>query len=86
MRSKKKKQYTIRGVPEELDLRLQKMAQKEGTSLNALVVDLLAKQADLAPKPVEHLELDALSGAWAKDSAFDEALEAQRQIDSRLWK
>ena len=86
MKSKKKKQYTIRGISEELDIRLQKMAQKEGTSLNSLVVELLAKQADLAPQPVEYRDLDALSGVWAKDSEFDQALEDQRQIESRLWK
>lgn len=86
MKSKRTKQYTIRGISEELDLRLQKMAQKERTSLNALIVEILAKQADLAPKPVEYFDLDFLSGAWGKDSAFDQALEDQRQIDSGLWK
>lgn len=48
--SKDAKQYTIRQIPEQLDRRLRKLARQRGISLNALVVECLAREADIAPE------------------------------------
>ncbi len=80
------KQYTIRQVPAELDRRLRKLARQQGKSLNAFVVECLARQADLSPEPVRYHDLDHLIGKWVHDEEFEAALQDQRRIDEEMWK
>lgn len=84
--TKQAKQYTIRGITPTLDSRLLKLAQKEGKSLNSVVLEILAKQVGVDADAQEFLELDSLSGVWAKDVDFDRALESQRKVDESEWK
>ena len=79
------KQYTIRGITPTLGSRLQKQALKEGKSLNAMVLEILAKQVGVDADATEFLDLESLSGVWAKDSEFDRALESQRIVDEEKW-
>jgi len=79
-------QYTLRNVPAALDRALRRIARREGRSLNEVTLDLLARAAGTAGEPVKHRTLGDLSGAWADDPAFDDALADQDRIDAALWK
>lgn len=82
-------QLTIRGVGSRLRAALEQEAARRGQSLNKTVVALLAERLGLSGSapPVEHSDLDELAGTWSKSDAtrFDEALQAQRQVDPKLW-
>jgi hypothetical protein len=54
-------QYTVRGVPPDLDAELRREAQTRGTTLNALVVETL-EQAKLPASAVIHDDLDWFVG------------------------
>jgi hypothetical protein len=76
-------QYTIRGVPPEVDRVLRKKAARRKQSLNQVILDELsaatlgkAKKADFSD----------LVGQWTPDPQFDEIIESQRRIDREKWK
>ena len=76
-------QYTIRGVPEELDRALRKKASRKKQSLNRLILDELSAAAFGAPKRADFSDL---VGKWKPDPGFDEIIASQRQIDWEKWK
>ncbi len=83
-------QITIRSVSGELRSALLKEAERRGQSLNKTVLALLSERLGLSHggASIVHDELDELAGTWSKSEAdrFDEAVEAQRPIDPKLWK
>lgn len=79
-------QYTIRGIPAELDRALRARAQEEGKSLNDTAVEALLNGAGLGDDSIAYRDLSDIAGTWKKDSAFDAALAEQDQIDESLWK
>ena len=82
----KRKQYTIRAVPLEVDRSLRRRARMSGKSLNQIVVEALTKAALGADAPKRFDELDALAGAWVDDPEFDGALATFEQVDADLWR
>jgi len=76
-------QYTIRGVPPEVDHALRLKAAQLKLSLNQLVVQELT-QATVGRQ--RKADFAGLVGQWTPDPAFDEVLAAQRQIDWDKWK
>lgn len=80
-------QYTVRDVPSHVDGALRRKAREEGKSLNRVLCEALAREAGVsAPSQVLHHDLDDLAGKWEDDSAFDQAVAAQNQIDESLWR
>jgi plasmid stability protein len=77
------KQYTIRGIPKEVDRALRQKAARQKRSLNQLIVEELT-QATLGAK--RKTDLSDVTGGWVSDPAFDEILASQRQIDWDKWK
>ncbi|HTF69547.1 MAG TPA: hypothetical protein VK638_43400 [Edaphobacter sp.] len=75
-------QYTIRGVPPEVDRVLRRKAAQCKQSLNQVILDELAI-ATLGR--VERANFTDLVGQWTADAAFDEILRAQRQVDRGKW-
>ena len=66
-------QYTVRGVPPELDATLRREARASGKTLNALVVETL-EHAKL-PGEAMHDDLDwFIGGALASEEEMDAAL------------
>jgi len=65
-------QYTIRGVPEELDQKLRDEARASGRSINRIVIETL-KQAKLPSSP-PYDDLDWFIGSGEPDVAEAEAL------------
>jgi len=76
-------QYTIRGVPREVDRALRQRAARRKQSLNQVIVDELT-QSTIGNR--QRADFSDLVGRWTPDAAFDEILESQRQIDLDKWK
>lgn len=76
-------QYTIRGVPREVDRVLRGKAARRKQSLNQLIVDELT--AATTGRTIR-ADFSDLVGQWTPDPAFDDVLAAQRQIDWDKWK
>lgn len=78
-------QYTVRGVSERTDCVLREMAAEEGVSLNTVALSLLDAATEHGGERSRSHDLDALSGSWVADPAFDEAVKTFDQIDPSLW-
>jgi hypothetical protein len=76
-------QYTIRGVPPEVDHQLRQKAAHRKQTLNKLILDELTVAATGRKQSADFSDL---VGRWTDDPAFDEVMAAQRQIDSDKWK
>ena len=78
------KQLTIRGVPDEVASRLDRLSRSRGRSVNATVVDILAVAVDFK----ERRERLARYATWTEDdlAEFMNGLSAQRVVDDRLWR
>ena len=77
-------QYTIRGIPPELDRVLRTRARKLGKSVNQVAIEALAQSAG---QPVRYRNLRRMPGAWGPNeaAAFDRFLRQERRIDEELW-
>ena len=76
-------QYTVRGVPKEVDRALRAKAAQLKISLNQLVVNELTRAT---VGHVRKADFSTLVGQWTPDPEFDEIIAAQRQIDWDKWK
>ena len=76
-------QYTVRGIPPEVDRALRRKAAHRKQSLNQVIVDELIAATTGSRRRVDFTDL---VGQWTPDAAFDEILAAQRQIDPDKWK
>ncbi len=78
------KQLTIRGVPDEVASRLDRLSQSRGCSVNATVVEILTSAVDFK----ERRERLARYATWTEDdlAEFMNGLSAQRVIDDQLWR
>jgi hypothetical protein len=72
-------QYTVRGVPADLDAELRREARTTGKTLNALVVETL-EHAKLPSSPVIHDDLDWFVGNAPAGESDSEA--AQEWLDA----
>jgi hypothetical protein len=68
-------QYTVRGVPPELDAELRREARTTGKTLNSLVVETL-EQAKLPSSGVVHDDLDWFVGSAPGDESDLDAAQA----------
>jgi hypothetical protein len=75
-------QYTIRGVPPEVDAVLRRRAAHRKKSLNQVLLEELARAAG----EQRHADFSDLVGKWTPDPAFDRIIAAQRRIDRDRWK
>jgi hypothetical protein len=76
-------QYTVRGVPREVDIVLRRKAAKRKVSLNRMIVEELSEAAIGARNRADFF---GLVGKWTPDPAFDETIAAGRRIDRDKWK
>jgi hypothetical protein len=79
-------QYTIRGIPVELDAALRKRARTSGKSLNEVAIEAMIESAGAMRAPRQRRNLDDIAGSWKADKKFDEAIASQDVIDEDLWK
>jgi len=76
-------QYTVRGVPSEVDMALRRKAARRKVSLNQVIIEELSEAALGMRKRADFSDL---VGKWTPDAAFDEIIAAGRQIDRKKWK
>ncbi len=76
-------QYTIRGVPPEVDRILRRRAKESKRSLNETLIDELSKAAAGNLKRADFL---SLAGRWQEDPEFDRVMASMRSIDREKWK
>ncbi len=76
-------QYTIRGVPHEVDRLLRQKAARRRQSLNQLILEELSVATTGGH---QRADFSDVVGRWTPDPAFDEILAAQRKIDWDKWK
>ena len=79
-------QYTIRSIPEPLDRAVRDRAGRDGKSINAVVVEALARGVEVHAACAQHTDLDHLIGSWEEDTAFDRAVADFGRIDGDAWK
>lgn len=76
-------QYTIRGIPPEVDRVLRRRAVHRKQTLNQTIVEeLIAATTGLRKRA----DFNDVVGQWTADPAFDEIVALQRQIDPDKWK
>jgi hypothetical protein len=75
-------QYTIRGIPPEVDKALRERAQADKKSINQVILDALA-QATVGK--LKYRDLSDVAGTMKADPELDRILEEQRQIDMEDW-
>jgi len=76
-------QYTIRGVPSEVDRALRQKAARRKLSLNQIILEELTQATIGGGRKADFSDV---TGGWIPDPAFDEIVAAQRQIDWDRWK
>jgi len=76
-------QYTVRGIPQEVDRALRRKAAQRKLSLNQIIVEELTAGTTGARKRADFHDV---AGQWTADPAFDEIIATQRQIDQDKWK
>lgn len=76
-------QYTIRGVPREVDRALRTKATQLKISLNQVVVNELTRATIGRARKAD---FSSLVGQWTPDPEFDDVIASQRQIDWDKWK
>lgn len=76
-------QYTIRGIPGEVDRVLRRKAARLNLSLNQLVVEELTRAT---VGQTAKADFSDLVGRWEPDPEFDKIVRSQRQIDWKKWK
>ena len=79
-------QYTIRGIPAEVDTAIRERARMGGKSLNEAAVDALTEGAGMAGAPRHRRDLGDIAGTWKADKAVESALAAQDRVDKDLWR
>jgi len=79
-------QYTIRGIPAEVDRAIRARAKASGKSLNEVAVEALTEAMDLAETPRKKRDLSDIAGTYVPDLEFEAALADRDQIDWELWR
>lgn len=79
-------QYTVRAVPDAIDHALRQRAKREAKSLDAVVVEALARGLELDAESTPYADLDQLIGTWQEDPDFDRAVADFGRVDEDAWK
>lgn len=79
-------QYTIRGIPPEIDKALRRRARESGKSLNQTAIDVLREGAGVGSTPRKRRDLSDLVASWKPDKELEDALADQDRIDEELWR
>ena len=76
---------SVRGIAAAQLEALKHQAQRQGISLNRLVLQRLSGGSSADPKP--HHDLDELAGTWSAEEgeAFEAAIAPLEQVDPELW-
>jgi plasmid stability protein len=78
------KQLTIRGVPDDVSQRLDRLSKERGQSVNQTVLAILAETVGVDARRARLLRY----ATWTESDAaeFEQALKSQRVVDAELWR
>jgi len=78
-------QITLRKLPENLENQIRKLAQKNHSSLNRTIIELLEKALGSG---IKKRNLSKLAATWSKQEAteFENNTKTFEQIDEDIWK
>jgi len=76
-------QYTVRGLPREVDLALRERAKQRKVSINQVIIDELTK-ATIGTK--QFADFSDLVGRWTPDESFDHIIDLQREVNADDWR
>ena len=83
-------QITLRGIDDEVEKKIRRMAKQKGTSVNKVILELIHEQAGSKHKRREAMSesLRKLAGTWTKEQAEDfmESIKSCEQIEEAMWK
>ena len=79
-------QYTIRGIPSEVDRAMRARAKATRRSLNDVVVEALTEACGFGGRPIKRRDLSDLVGTWEPDRELLAALADQDRIDEEMWR
>jgi hypothetical protein len=77
-------QYTIRGIPPDVDRALRRKARQKGISLNRFLVEELTA-AGAGSQGRRYRSVASLGRRWKEDPEFERILAEQRTVDPELW-
>ena len=82
---------SIRGVDEQLAALLKQQAITAQKSVNQFILEMLRKHVGLDKEKKftqEYHDLDQIFGTWTEDEfqKIQGKIDAERQVDSELWK
>ena len=75
-------QYTVRGVPDDVDRALRERAVRQNMSINQLIIEELTKATIGRRKAADFSDM---VGRWNPDTEFDAIIEGQRDIHAEDW-
>lgn len=78
-------QYTIRNIPEEVDRAAREAAEREGLSLNQVLVRSLRIALGVEQPPTVKRELPPSFDGTPLEPEVVKALEEQRRIEPEVW-
>lgn len=79
-------QYTISGIPEEVDRAAREQAERQGVSLNQALIDALKSGLGLETQPTKKRELPSVFDGSPLEPEVLAILEDQRRIDPEIWR
>jgi hypothetical protein len=79
-------QYSVRGIPPEVDRAIRERAKVLGKSLNEVAILALAEGVGLGSERVVRRDLEGIAGTWRRETSVERALAAQDEVDEALWK
>ena len=79
-------QVTIRGLGEDIERAIRKMASDNGKSMNQVIKEIIHKEFEKSRRPAS--SLSEMAGGWSRKEAaeFEAAIQSCEQIDEDLWK
>jgi plasmid stability protein len=81
----RRKQYTIRAVPDHVDAVIRERARRYGKSMNAVALEALERGLGVAAETPRFHDLDHVAGSWVQDAEFDRAIREMDVVDDELW-
>jgi len=83
-------QITLRGMEPEMEQEIRRIAQKNGKSLNRVILDMIYQYTGFKKKEKKSLSdsLKKLAGSWSEKDAseFLDSIKSCDQINEEMWK
>ena len=81
-------QITLRKIPENLEKQIRMLSQKNNSSLNMTIIELLEKALGTERESKKKRDLSRFSSTWSKQQVkeFEKHTKIFEKIDEDIWK